>query len=583
MFTPGLVVVFEVAMLVTLLSGLATALWLWRQTDLRPLAGFVAMMGLWCLGHLLSPFEPRLALPLLLANPFMPNAFLHFALGYLTVPAPRKRRLLLVTYGTSALVFATSLAGGASIQPWPPFAGFIQLHSLGWLNLAWTVALGICAHAVLLKAWGEQKHNVRRSILAIFLVGGWGLLLASSFVFPSLGVGHFPYSMLALPSYVLLLVFAVLRYRMLEVNLWASRILLWLGLAAMTGLLSALAAGLGFARDGWLLWSYSLLILTASALLYPLLNRWVRQLIYPGVRLDEQLLSHWRSQLRDANDWPALFAKAQALVQAQLGLALPVGEQARTGPHLQCRRQPQGWQVELAGGEELLPGQRLQLEIFASLLASAADNLERTLALAEEEKRRLDQQHLVELGALAAAMAHELRNPLNIIAMASARTDEKTRRHIQDQLQRADRLIQDLLSYGGNLKVDKQELALLPLLQSLPQASGVELQLAPDLTLMADPHRLTQLLVNLLDNARAFAEHRICLEASPGCLRVHNDGPPIAPELAQRLFRPFVSKRPGGSGLGLAIVARIMKAHGGDARLRTDLGWPVTFELEFPL
>src|SRR5690606_16288475 len=118
-----------------------------------------------------------------------------------------------------------------------------------------------------------------------------------------------------------------------------------------------------------------------------------------------------------------------------------------------------GWQVDIVGGEDLLPAQRLQLQVLASLLAGAADNLERTLALAEEEKRRLDQAHLVELGALAAAMAHELRNPLNIIAMASARTEEKTRRHIQEQLQRADRLIQDLLSYGGQLQVDKQPTA----------------------------------------------------------------------------------------------------------------------------
>ncbi|WKE65226.1 ATP-binding protein [Gallaecimonas kandeliae] len=583
MFTPWLVVIFETAMLVTLLSGLATAAWLWRQRDLRPLAGFVAGMGLWCLGHFLGPLAPALALPLLLANPFMPNAFLHFALGYLRVPPGQKRRLLWASYGTSVLVFAISLIGGASIQPWPPFEGFIRLAPLGWLNLGWTVALGVSAHLVLLRAYLKQQGNVRRSILAIFLVGGWGLLLASSFVFPSLGIPYFPYSMLALPSYVLLLVFAVLRYRMLEVNLWASRILLWLALALVAGALSALAAGLGFARSGWALWGYSLLILAASALLYPLLNAWVRRLVYPGAKLDETLLSHWRSSLRDAHDWPALLANAECLLQTLLGRPLPVTLEPARGPHLLCRRQQDGWQAELKGGEELLPGQRLQLEVFASLLGSACDNLERTLALAAEERKRLDQQHLVELGALSAAMAHELRNPLNIIAMAAVRTEERSRHHIQEQLKRADRLIQDLLTYGSPLEVRSQPVALLPLLQSLPQAAQVELAVPPELVLETDPHRLTQLLVNLLDNALAFAATKVRLEAEGNLIRVHNDGPPIPSELAGKLFRPFVSKRPGGSGLGLAIVRRIMAAQGGSVRHRADLGWPVTFELEFPL
>ncbi|WP_115717216.1 sensor histidine kinase [Gallaecimonas mangrovi] len=584
MFTPELVVVFQVAMSATLLSGLATALWLWRQTDLRPLAGFVAMMGLWCLGHLLSPYSPGLALPLLLANPFMPNTFLHFALGYLTTHPARKRRLLRLSYGTSAFIFLCSLFGGASISPWPPFSGFIHLHPLGWLNLGWTVFLGICAHGVLLKAWGEQKSTVRRSILAIFMVGGWGLLLASSFVFPSLGINYFPYAMLALPSYVLLLVFAVMRYRMLEVNQWASRILIGLGLALLVGVASVLAASLGFTRSWLVLWTYSLVILAASAVLYPVLSRWVRQLIYPGARLDEQLLARWRSRLRQASDWPTLMQDAEQLLQQDLNLAITVSQiGSDEGPHLCCYSHGQLWQVNVTGGEELLPAQRLQIEIFASLLASACDNLERTLELAEEEKRRLDQQHLVELGALSAAMAHELRNPLNIIAMACARTEDNTRSYIQEQLRRADRLIQDLLTYGGNPQIEKQAVAVEALVKSLPQSQGVELAIEAGLQLNVDPHRLSQVLVNLLENAKAFANSRILVEASGRVVRVHNDGPAIAEELTERLFRPFVTKRPGGSGLGLAIVERIMQAHGGAVRLRTDLGWPITFELEFPL
>ena len=64
-------------------------------------------------------------------------------------------------------------------------------------------------------------------------------------------------------------------------------------------------------------------------------------------------------------------------------------------------------------------------------------------------------------------------------------------------------------------------------------------------------------------------------------LYVHNNGPAIPVAQHHNLFQPFVSKRSGGSGLGLAIVHRIMQAHGGEVKHRTDLGWPVSFELIF--
>jgi nitrogen-specific signal transduction histidine kinase len=65
-------------------------------------------------------------------------------------------------------------------------------------------------------------------------------------------------------------------------------------------------------------------------------------------------------------------------------------------------------------------------------------------------------------------------------------------------------------------------------------------------------------------------------------IRLHNNGPALDAALTQTLFRPFVSKRAGGSGLGLAIVQRIIHAHQGQIRHRSDLGWPVSFEIRLP-
>jgi signal transduction histidine kinase len=100
-----------------------------------------------------------------------------------------------------------------------------------------------------------------------------------------------------------------------------------------------------------------------------------------------------------------------------------------------------------------------------------------------------------------------------------------------------------------------------------------------------------QVFINLFDNANAFLRNqanatlRVEATLSGGFIRVrvHNNGPALDASLTTaQLFRPFISKRSGGSGLGLAIVKRIMDAHQGQICFRTDLGWPVSFELLFP-
>lgn len=252
--------------------------------------------------------------------------------------------------------------------------------------------------------------------------------------------------------------------------------------------------------------------------------------------------------------------------------------------------------MELLGWDDMTPGIRLVAQVFGSLLGSSCELLAQSLQLAEAEKQQLAQQHLVEMGALAASMAHELRNPLNIISMASAGVDAELRSHIQLQLKRADRLISDMLVYSGRLQLQYNQIELEPLLQSLLQQFDwqqvkLELNIPPGLMLRVDQHRVQQVFLNLFDNANAFLRNqadatlRVEVAIKGDFIRVwvHNNGPALDPSLTtEQLFRPFISKRSGGSGLGLAIVKRIMDAHQGQISFRTDLGWPVSFELLFP-
>jgi two-component system phosphate regulon sensor histidine kinase PhoR len=114
-------------------------------------------------------------------------------------------------------------------------------------------------------------------------------------------------------------------------------------------------------------------------------------------------------------------------------------------------------------------------------------------------------------------------------------------------------------------------------------------------SVLADPRRLEQVLVNLLDNASKYSPAGSLIEVAwtgPGddatSLRVKNPGPGIPPEHHARLFERFYrvdkgrSRELGGTGLGLAIVKHIMQRHGGGVRVESAPGAGATFICQFP-
>jgi signal transduction histidine kinase len=615
---------FEVAMLVTSVCGVLVAAWLlWRarkQSDLQALAGFAIMMAIWCFGHvaLFQGYE-QIGIHIILANPLMPTFFLHFAIRFVnagSVKEPMLERLYQAVpwfYLTSLAVVLQSwwIGAGDAISTLDTRSFFVFTEAGAW-NLAYTVLIGMLAHGVLLFGWYRHSGNKKRSILAMFGVGAWGLLLATSFVFPSFGISWFPYPMLLLPTYLLLLVYAVVRYQILSVNAFANRALLWVAMMlvilCVIAVISVVSGRLGLQAlasvPSWQLWLYSLLILVVAALIYQPLSRLISRLIYPGASLNEAVLDTWSTQLKDAPDWPQLIAIGERLLSLQIrrnvaihlqSAAYPVQEQ-NDALAIRVSRSDTDWHFVLIGWEDASPGMRLTAEVFASLFSTSCGLLERSLALAVAERKRMDEKHLVELGSLSAAMAHELRNPLNIIAMAAYDAPAETRQHIQTQLKRADRLVSDMLVYSGGLSLQVATTPLRSLVASvLAQApsEGVvfELEIDETIELDADPQRLQQVFINLIDNAVSFLRNRpegkLSIQAEEReqqiIIQVHNNGPTIDPSLqGEVLFQPFVTKRAGGSGLGLAIVRRIVDAHGGKIRHRTDSTWPVTFELILP-
>ncbi|MDQ1834385.1 sensor histidine kinase [Massilia scottii] len=252
------------------------------------------------------------------------------------------------------------------------------------------------------------------------------------------------------------------------------------------------------------------------------------------------------------------------------------------------------WRSDLMEWEGATPSVTRVGEVFGALLAAAAARLDQLLRHAEHEKERLQQAHLLELGGLAATVAHELRNPLNIISMAAVMAPAEVRAEIRAQIERADHLIQDLLSYSGEVRLNRQRVPVAELVQRVAAghpAQAIALDVGEALCLHIDPMRGEQILGNLIGNAMAMLRGRldprilVAAEAQPDgwvLLRVCDNGPGVPADLAADLFQPFTTRRPGGTGLGLAIVRRLVEAHGGSVRLGERAGWNCCFELLLP-
>jgi len=226
------------------------------------------------------------------------------------------------------------------------------------------------------------------------------------------------------------------------------------------------------------------------------------------------------------------------------------------------------------------------------------------------EERVERSERLADLGAVAAGLAHELRNPLASM-MGSVELLRQSAGMAGDDLRltgivlreagRLDELVTQFLAFARpaeprRLPTDLAAVAseTLAVFAHDPTAASVELhsrlQPAPAL---ADPDQLRQVLWNLLRNAaQAVASPgaggrgvRVATRVEPGgaaVLSVEDDGPGIAPADLERLFLPFFSTKRHGTGLGLATVHRIVDAHGGTVGAESEAGAGARFTVRLP-
>ncbi len=188
------------------------------------------------------------------------------------------------------------------------------------------------------------------------------------------------------------------------------------------------------------------------------------------------------------------------------------------------------------------------------------------------EGRRVERERVQALGEIAGAVAHELLSPIGAI-LGETRVEPIDGARIRAEADHARRVIQGLLGYARpgeadpvDVRVDEAAAAAVERAVPFADAKGITVvwRGGRDLTLLAAPTAVRQVLDNLLRNAiDASAEGEIEVEVSAGAVEVRDRGAGIPAGVRARLYEPFVTGRPEGTGLGLAVSQRIARALGG--------------------
>ncbi|HTJ01063.1 MAG TPA: ATP-binding protein [Dongiaceae bacterium] len=194
--------------------------------------------------------------------------------------------------------------------------------------------------------------------------------------------------------------------------------------------------------------------------------------------------------------------------------------------------------------------------------------------------------HLKELNLAAAGLAHETRNPLNLIRgraqLISKQTDSppETRIQAREIIDEADRVaaqLNEFINYSRPREVRRTVLALHAVVGEVVRALNYDLEAkhiqvqtpADTLRIEADEQLLRQALFNLLFNAiQAVSDHGVIQivaqkqNAAEALLEIRDNGPGVPPERRTEIFKPYFTTQPKGTGLGLAVVQQIVLAHG---------------------
>lgn len=193
--------------------------------------------------------------------------------------------------------------------------------------------------------------------------------------------------------------------------------------------------------------------------------------------------------------------------------------------------------------------------------------------------------HLKEMNLAAAGLAHETRNPLNIIRglaqmiSRQAEAPEDLRKKSRDILDETDKVtaqLNEFINYSRPREVRRSALALNSVVAEVVRALAFDIEekkmdvriKGEPLTILADEQLLRQTLFNLLLNSVQAANESGAIEVlleqrgSEAQIEIRDNGPGVPAERRSEIFKPYFTTQKTGTGLGLAVVQQIVLAHG---------------------
>lgn len=248
------------------------------------------------------------------------------------------------------------------------------------------------------------------------------------------------------------------------------------------------------------------------------------------------------------------------------------------------------------------------------LLETLATEVALAVKYRRMEEQLLRQNKLVELGTIAAGVAHEIRNPLASIKtfaqlMPDRMDDPDFKNHFSklviSDVDRITKVVESMLAFSRPSQVTVDEYTTGELVEEAalllrPRLKNKRVELSKQFheqpVVKVDKQQILQVLINLLSNAADAVPEQGKISVGTGTgwmnsdknqpcavIEITDNGPGIPSAHLPRLFDPFFTTKHDGTGLGLSISQKIVRDHGGVIRVSTVEGKGTTFQVSLPL
>jgi PAS domain S-box-containing protein len=225
-----------------------------------------------------------------------------------------------------------------------------------------------------------------------------------------------------------------------------------------------------------------------------------------------------------------------------------------------------------------------------------------------ESRRQLERQidvssRLAAISRLTGGVAHEIKNPLNAIALhlevlrGKLDGEQPEVDVIAGEIKRLDTVVKTFLNFTKPIDLKAQPLDLKQVVEQVlalvsvdAEAKHIQIEtsLEDRLWINGDADLLKQAILNIVNNALEALQEggklSLCLEwnGSECQIAIADDGPGIAPDVRGQIFNLYFTTKQHGTGIGLATTFRVMQLHGGTIDFESELGKGTTFRLRFP-